>query len=51
LIDPDGRSAEVFAGEGADGRGLGPEDHLEAVALPGLSLSLAALFAVLESPP
>lgn len=47
LIDPEQRSVEVFEGN-EDGKPLPADGALEAKALPGLSLPLAELFAVLD---
>ena len=47
LIDPEGRTAEVFEA-GCEGVLLPGDGALEAAALPGFSLPLSELFAVLD---
>ena len=48
LIDPESRTAESFEGE-ADGLASGIEEELRSVLLPGFTLVLKDLFAVLDS--
>lgn len=47
LIDPESRSVELFEGD-ADGKPLGLDAELTSVLLPGFSLALKDLFAVLD---
>ena len=47
LIDPESRTVEVFEGE-ADGEAFAAEGTLQSVLLPGFSLALKDLFAVLD---
>ena len=47
LIDPSSRSVEVFEGD-RDGEYLAPEATLETLVMPGFSLPLTELFAVLD---
>ena len=47
LIDPESRSVEVFEG-GADGQAFAVGGELQAVLLPGFTLVLKDLFAVLD---
>lgn len=47
LIDPNSRTVEIFEGE-RDGERLGPDEILESACMPGFSLPLAQLFAVLD---
>jgi Uma2 family endonuclease len=47
LFDPQTRTVEIFEGS-RDADVLGPEERLESPQLPGLSLSPAALFAILD---
>lgn len=46
LVDPQSRSVEIFEGEAA--RTLGDDSVLQSAALPGFSLPIAELFAVID---